>query len=1204
MITSLLRTRNLTFILLFAVCLLPASRLEAQAVTISLNDVSLKEALRQIQRQTGVNVLFDESLLSRSENVTVRVKNSSLEDVLKLCFKDQPVKYSLVDKTIVLKSNEFAQEKKSVIVTDTLRKPVVIVTGKVTDENGYPLVRVSVQNANTKKGTYSGEDGSFRIPVSEGDILHISYVGYRVQIIKSAFSANNLQIKLEPAESKSEEVIVTGYQQIRKSQMTGSIARVKADKLQINGTTTLEQTLQGKLSGVDIVSNSGLVGTRQTVRVRGTSTLLGNQEPVWVVDGIIQEDPLPFKASELNHFGGESSNSERIKNFVGSAVAWLNPYDIEDVTVLKDAASTAIYGVKAANGVILITTKRGKTGSKPVVSYNASASTQTRLSYDKMNLMNSKERVDVSREIWERGLISLNSLDDVGYSGLLKQYMEQKLSYAEFNVRAKQLEVNNTDWFDILFQQPVSQSHSVSVSGGGTNNNYYGSFSAASMKGTARGNGSNSYSGTVNFVSNVTPRLSFAAKLAGSYSKTDGFFNIDPYGYASKTSRVIPAYEENGALSYYNYYNSGFKYNILNELANSGNLNVRTGLNAAINVRYRLPGGFSIESIFGVGYANLHAESYATERTNRITAQRRGYEFGQYRPIDQQYRMSQLPNGGELATMESRNINYTWRNGINYGQIFNKKHAVTALLGMELRSNIYKGSNLTQFGYQPDRGKIIIPPAATIENAVGTLIANPIYASGLMTSNITDNKSNYVSYYVTGSYTYNDRYTFNASLRGDASNRFGQDTRNRFRPIWAFGARWNIAREQFFAKTSWFNDFAIRASYGYQGNVAEGYGPELIARIPSGASGINNLTGDPILTISNLPYANLRWEKTQTINLGLDFSFLNGRINASLDYYNKNSKDLIIMKDVPYENGVVSMPMNGGTLTNSGIDLSMNFIPVRTKNFLWTIGLTSSKIYNQITNRQMQNPTWITAKSGSYHVDGYAVSSFWVFDYTGLDSATGKPLFNIPTVAQNPDAKSDASAFMKYGGKLNPDFTGGFSTSLRYKMFTISTNIYLSVGASKLLAPLYTPDITRTTPNEYNNLSKDMVNRWRTPGDHLTASTPSLPTSLVAVVPIPSGANVIGSLSQPSTESPYTLYNFSTARLVDASYLRINNINFNYALTEKLAKKIYAKSASIGYTIGNVHTFASKDLKGLDPEVASGNQPLPLTHALTLNVTF
>ncbi len=1204
MTAELSGNKKLSIVLFLISCLLTTSRLQAQAVTMSLKDVPLKDALRQIQKQTGVNVLFDEALLSKSANVTVQVKNSSLEQALQLCFKDQPVKYALVDKTIVVKPLEKTKEAKTAVVADTVKRTVIFVTGKVTDENGSPLVRVSIQNVNTKKGAFSGEDGSFRIAVSEDDMLHISYVGYRMQIIKSPYSAGHLQIKLEPAEIKTEEVVVTGYQQIRKSQMTGSVVKVKAENLVLNGTATLEQSLQGKLSGVDIVNNSGLVGSRQTVRVRGTSTLLGSQEPVWVVDGIIQEDPLPFKATELNFFGGESSNSERLKNFVGSSVAWLNPYDIEEVTVLKDAASTAIYGVKAANGVILITTKRGKTGSRPVVSYNASASTQTKLSYDKMNLMNSKERVDVSREIWQRGLISYNSLDDVGYSGLLKQYMEQKLPYAEFNTRVKQLEVNNTDWFDILFQQPLNQSHSVSVSGGGTSNSYYGSFSAASVKGTAKGNGSNTYSGTVNFVSNITPRLNFSAKLSGNYSKTDGFFNVDPYNYASKTSRVIPVYEENGSLSYYNYNNTGFKYNILNELANSGNQNIRTGLNAAINVRYRLPAGFSIESVFGVGYANLHAESYATEKTYRISAQRRGYEFGQYRPIDQQYRMSQLPNGGELATMESRNINYTWRNGINYGRTFNQKHAVTALLGMELRSNMYKGSSITQFGYQPDRGKIIIPPAATIENALGTLIANPIYAAGLMTNTITDNKANYVSYYLTGSYTYNDRYTFNASIRGDASNRFGQDTRNRFKPIWALGGRWNVAREKFFAKTNWFNDFAIRASYGYQGNVAEGYGPELIARIPSGAAGINSLTGDPILSISNLPYTNLRWEKTETVNLGLDFSFFGGRISASLDYFRKNSRDLIMMKDIPYENGVISMPMNGGTLTNSGIDLSMNFIPVRTKNFLWTFGFTSSKIYNQITNRQMQNPTWMTAKSGSYYVDGYAVSSFWVFDYAGMDSATGTPLFNIPTTTQNPNVKTDASAFMKYGGKLNPDFTGGFSTSLRYKMFTVSTNIYVSVGASKLLAPLYTSDITRTTPNEYNNLSKDLVNRWRAPGDHLTASTPSLPNALVTMIPIPSGATTVGSLSQTSSESPYTLYNFSSARLVDASYVRINNINFNYALTEKLAKRIYAKSASIGYSIGNVHTFASKDLKGLDPEVASGNQPLPITHALTLNVTF
>lgn len=323
-----------------------------------------------------------------------------------------------------------------------------------------------------------------------------------------------------------------------------------------------------------------------------------------------------------------------------------------------------------------------------------------------------------------------------------------------------------------------------------------------------------------------------------------------------------------------------------------------------------------------------------------------------------------------------------------------------------------------------------------------------------------------------------------------------------------------------------------------------------------------------------------------------------------IDYYNKRSKDLIIYKEVPHENGVEQMPMNGGTLYNSGVDLAINLGLVKTNDITWSLGVNSSKNYNKITSKLQQNPTWNTARSGNYYVDGYAVSSFWVFDYTGPNSNSGQPTFNIPTTAQKPDGKFDATAFMKYAGKLNPDFSGGLNTSFRYKTFTFTTNAYLSVGAHKLLAPLFTWEMVNSTPNEYNNLPADLVNRWRQPGDEQHTNIPGLPWYGVPYITIPSGDINSGNLVQTGLESPYTLYNFSTARVVNANYLRISNIMLNYSLPAKMLKRFSSKSCAISYTMGNVYTFVSKDYKGIDPEVASGNQPLSRTHSFNLAITF
>lgn len=1198
---KLIRVMKLTSIFLLFFCLQAAARSEAQTVTLSVKNAKAKEVLRQIQKQTGYNIMVEEALIEKSERVTLNVKEVPVEAVLRMCFKNEKISFSIDNRTIVVKQAMVQQTEQA--ANEVPDAGAIEVTGKVTDEKGVPLAKVSVLNMVSKKGVTTGENGSFTIQANPGDLLQFSYVGYRSQIVKFDGKNTALQIKLEPQEKKIDEIIVTGYQSIQKSQMTGAVSKVKAEDLVINGTNTVEQILQGKLPGVNIVNNSGQLGTRQTVQIRGVSTLLGNQEPVWVVDGIIQEDPLPFKGKELNRFNQEPSNSELLKNFIGSTISWLNPYDIDEVTVLKDAASTAIYGVKAANGVILITTKRGKAGRAPVVSYNGSFSTQGKLTYDKMNLMNSKERVDVSREIWERGLTSSGSLDRVGYSGLLKQYLEQKISYAEFNQGVKQLEINNTDWFDILFQTPFSQSHNLSVSGGSGNSSYYGSFGAKFNKNQAIGNELKSYQGSLNFTSNISSKLTFTAKIAGDFSVTDGFFKVNPYAYATQTSRVIPAYNTDGSLQYYNYNNSGFNYNILNELANSGNTNTKTSMNANASFKYRMPFGFYFESLFGANLSNTYAESYSSERTYYIT-DLRNYEYGAYGPNDDAYNKSQLPVGGMLTTMQSRNFNYTWRNALSYGRTFNKVHVVTGLAGMELRSNSYDGIEGTQFGYMPDRGKVIMQPPAIILNGAGTATANLLYTINTKTE-LTDDISNYVSYFGTGRYAYDNRYVVDVSIRGDASNRFGEDVRTRFKPIWATGFRWNIANEKFFQRTKWMNDLSFRASYGFQGNVAENYGPDLIAYIPTGSAAISSLTGEPLLRIRSLPYANLRWEKTQTVNLGLDFNFFGGKVGAGVDYYYKRSKDLIVMKDVPYENGVTQMPINNGTLTNSGIELSLNFIPVRTKDFTWTFGVNSAKNFNKVTNKQLQNPTWNTARSGSYYVEGYAVSSFWVFDFAGLDSATGIPLFNIPTTAQDPNAKFDAVSFMKYAGKTNYDVTAGFNTSFRYKTLSLSTNFYMALGAHKILTPLYPLNMVRSVPSEYNNLPKELVNRWRKPGDHLFTNIPSLPQATVGnSITIPSGALTFGDQSQAANESPYTIYNFSTARVVDASYLRIGNINISYTLPEKISNRFFSKATTVGYSMGNVYTFVSKDFKGLDPEVASGSQPRARTHSFTISVTF
>lgn len=1198
--TYFIKVMKLTTLFLLGGFLQLSANSFSQTVSMKASKSSLFNVLTAVKKQTGYEISGAQSLLNRASYVTIVASNEPLSKFLDRIFINQPLTYTIVRNVIIIKP------KKEILLSENDKKNSgqqrFKAKGKLVTSQGRAIAYATVRVKNTNNASFTNVYGEFELNnVRNIDSVEFTSLGFARQVLLAEPDMGSV-VLLESAASLQEVVISTGYQEIKKHQLVGATASIKGEDLNIVGNRSLEQMLQGRLPGMEVTNISGQVGRRQTVRVRGTSTMLGNQEPVWVVDGIVQEDPLPFQASELNRFDKDPFNADALKNFVGSAISWLNPYDIETITVLKDAASTAIYGVKAANGVIVITTKRGQNGATRI-NYNANMSMESRLDYSRMNLMNSQERVDVSREIYERGLTSFISLDEVGYSGLLKQYLNKKIGYDAFNQGAKRLETNNTDWLDLLFQSPISQNHSVSLSGGNGINSFYGSLGYSRSKGQAVGNGQQGYLGSINFTSNVSSKLSLGMRLSANNSKTTGFAKVDPYTYATTTSRVIPAFDDQGQYFYYRFKN-GYRYNIFNELDNSGNTNDKTAINVSLNLKYQLPWNLRVESIFGGGFTNTNAEAYSGEETNYMAVMR-GYEYGTQGPTSNGYKISPIPHGGELSTEDSRNKNYTWRNSLNYAKTFAAKHQLTAMAGLELRSNGYQGASKTVLGYIPSRGKVIVnPPATILQLSSGAMIANPIYMTGMRNA-VIDRVSNYVSYYMTGTYSYSDRYIFNVSVRGDASNRFGQDRRTRFKPIWAFGGRWNIASEKWFERTKWLNDLSLRASYGYQGNVSENYGPNLVARIPTGADAINSSTGEPLLAIRSLPYADLRMERTSNTNIGVDLSLFSNRVTAMFDYYQKHSKDLIVMNDVAFENGVLQMPMNYGTMDNYGFDAGFNVALIRKRDLSWNFGVNLTRNFNKVTTELLPNPTWVNAVSGGYYKSGYALSSFWVFDYKGLNPQTGRPEFNMSTLADNKEAGVDAAAYMRYAGKLNPDFTSGINTSVRYKQLSLSTSMYLSLGGKKILAPVYDATMINTTPNEYNNLSKDLVDRWRKPGDEAFTDIPSLPSQGLQYVNIPSGivsAEVNG--GQSGIESPYTLYNFSNKRVVNTSFLRINDLRLLYTLPDSWSKKLTSKHTQISYTLTNPWIFVSKDFKGVDPEVASGSQPISRIHSVSLSVTF
>jgi TonB-linked SusC/RagA family outer membrane protein len=1161
-------------------------------VSLNLKNARLSDALNEVRKQTDMGFFYSVDDLNKNPPVTINVTKKRLAEVLDLLLQKTGMEYSIEKNTVIIKRKAVESNGKKNI------DPVVRVSGMVHSVNGSPLYGASVEDLSSGRSAITDAHGKYAIAVVRRTTLKFTYIGMKAQLVQVRVDEENeftQNVQMQEAPAEMSEVVLTGYQSIRKSEMVGSANTVKREDLLYDGTNSIEQMIQGKLPGTVVMNTNGAVGTRQKVRVRGTSTLLSNQEPVWVVDGIIQTDPLPFETQTLNDVG---SNFDMIRNFIGNSIAWLNPNDIEDVTVLKDAAATVLYGVKAANGVIVIKTKRGKQG-RMSMNYSGGLAITERFGYDRLNLMNSKERIDVSREIYEKRLLGTRVTEAVGYEGVLRRYLNKEISYEQFNSEVKALEVLNTDWMGILYRTPLSHNHSLSISGGTDRVTYYTSVALSQNLGIAKGNDSRSLNGSINLDVKVTDKLTAGVRLYANLTKTAGFYRIDPFTYAQETSRAIPAIDAEGKPKYYDKgypWSQIFKFNVLNELAETGNTNDQRSFNANVNVNYIILPGLRFESSLGATSSNAVGEAYASEYTYYITSIRQ-YEYGAYGVGSPEYGKSPLPHGGEFNSTETRNISLMWRNSLAWNKLIGR-HRLGVLAGQEARSVKTNGVSTVTYGYFPDRGRNITLPPRIITNIYGTgTTDNSLYNS--MSNKIVDREANFISYYGSATYSYDERYVVTGSLRSDASNRFGQDSKHRFLPVWAAGVRWNVHNEPWMAKQSWASELNLRASYGWQGNVAENVGPDLIAKLPG--SVVNTTTGEYELLIKSLGYADLRWEKTKTVNLGLDLGVAKNRFVMSLEYYNKRTEDMIIYKEVPVSYGIPNMPVNAGRMLNQGIELTVSGTIVRSKDFVWNMSVNTSKNKNTLDTDVPRSDSWKAASQGKMYKQGYAVSSFWVFEMKGLDPSQGFPLFDIPTTAQNPKAAKDATEYMKYAGRLEPDLSGGISNSFRYKSFTLSASFNMAIGGKRLLYQMFDDS---PLPSAYNNLPKEFVNRWKQPGDEKRTNIPAIPTLIYN----PSnGTEQAPYVLMPTSDGyaeVYLLYNYSDVRVVDASFFRCNSISLTYNLSDRILKAVGVKSVSVTGAVRNPFIIVSKEYKGMDPEVATGNQPVPRVYSLGLNVSF
>ena len=800
------------------------------------------------------------------------------------------------------------------------------IKGLVTsDEDNMPLIGASVfvSTDDLKKINYPKEsigvmtaiDGSFIINVPDNITrIFCSYLGHNQKEIKLG-KEKFYNIKLESSSHELDNVVVTGYQNIERRKLTSAISKVKITDELIGNTHSIDQVLAGQVAGLSAVTSTGAPGAPVKIRIRGTSSINGTQDPLWVLDGLPLEGTDIPKMSEL----------QDIDNIYTTSIAGINPNDIEDITVLKDAAATAIYGARAANGVIVITTKSGKKG-KTQVSFSTKLSYTPNVDIDRLNLLNSDEKVQLEMDLLQSDYDYRENKG--GVSQILQQYGQLDIFKAggfnaispEAQAAINQLRTINTDWNDILFRDAFNQEYNLSLSGGGDRATYYTSLGYYTEKGNVIGVDASRFNFTGKTNYKVNEHLRFGASVFANQMKNNSFLTdadsfSSPTYYSRRANPYQLVYDENHNYVYDdNVQGKGddrnADFNIFEERANTSHENTTQSFKSVFDVELKINSMFKLTSQVGLQIDKSSIEKIADKESYSIRKdQLRSLVNGS----------SYLPDGGFHKQTETSSSQVTWKAMGEFRKNIRNEHEIEAMLGTELRKTWYKSLYDAAYGY--DRKTMQSKPI---------LFPEERHASTFPLSTVSESENAYVSWFATASYTFRHRYTLGASIRFDGSDLFGVDKKYRYLPLYSVSGLWRISSESFMSDIEWINNLAIRASYGLQGNIDKSTSPKILGNYTT--TTILPGTTEDAIDIASPPNEKLRWEKTHSSNIGFDFSVLNTRINLSGDYYYRKGVDLIGSQALALETGFQSTTINWASMKNQGVEFSLNTHNIKTKH--------------------------------------------------------------------------------------------------------------------------------------------------------------------------------------------------------------------------------------------------------------------------------
>ena len=1072
----------------------------------------------------------------------------------------------------------------------------VTVKGIVTDESGVPLVGVSVRYKEVPQvGVTTDIDGKFSIKeVEEGKTLVFSYIGMKnaERLLKGTTSF--IKIQMEAETSELDQVVITGYTQTTFKKMTGSVGIITADQLKDQAQPTVDALMQGKIAGVAVSAVTGQPGSTQKIRIRGTNTITGDGQPLWVIDGV------PMQESVADMPSSSEIKSGQFDDMFMNGIAGINPSDIESITILKDASATAIYGSRAAGGVIVVTTKKGKQGKARInYSGNVSVTLQPQRNY---SLMNSQEKIAYEQGLWDEFSAPYfgegkTDYPTIGIVGIVRSGKDRFKDWTkdQQDTYLNELSQNDTNWYDELFRNGVSTTHNLSISGGGEKYTYYTSLAYTRNAGLLKNNDYDRYNVTANLT--MTPnqkvRLDFSATMAYQYSKSPALSTFDPFKYAYFANPYEKPYNADGSyctdetyytLGKYNYEKTSRKkvpdsgYNIMREMneTSSRTKNINTTVRAGID--------YSI--ISKLRFVGLASYTYSTNRLKEI------YGNGTKAALDNRMTVDGLSKK-EYASLLQRNIDndsYMVRGHFAYDDQFKNDHSISLIVGAELRGSKSNGLFSKRYGYDSLTGNTITPLPSTPEGVNYDKLKEYLAALDA-SSGETWNEQKFASFYASADYYYKTKYVLNASFRTDGSSNFGSD--QQFNPNWAAGAAWNISEENFMQSIKpVLNRLTLRLATGFTGNISRAVSPQLIIDLFNDYRNVAN-NAYHIGSISSPPNPSLRWEKTKDMKIALDFGLFNDRLNGIIEGYYRKTTDMVTSVRVLTTTGYSNQKYNTADVENKGIEATLNGTPIKNKDF--NLYLSGNLAYNVSKITKYKAPNNQLSYNGYW--EGYPIGAIYSGIYTGIDPDTGLYTFQL-----RPDAEIHTATDLNNLNNYQYHLDSNSLQTADYKGIRLSINGTFATGA-KAFERIVPPasyqntdygtyqETTQVFENDlyahHLNVPKIAADRW-TP-NNIDGTYPRV-------------WNVFKDTYNFSYYNPMEKEITYGAYLTNLSYVRIKSIILGYTLPKKLLNRTALSNVDFSMALNNFITFTSYE--GMDPETPGATYPVSRSVMFSVNVGF